>query len=469
MSGKKKTLRSQLINASAALNIIAISLMLGFGAVYLLFFEHETIADDENRYLAEFPEFSLDSYLTGDYTEGIAEYFNDTVHGRAEIKKLIASKIMPLKGRAYGNDEEAVELYGIAFEHDTAANSAAATTTVTASTTTVTSASADPGISTELTTTTVSAAVTETTTLPAPQNDDNDAGADGEIANNILVVNKRGITLYGGGWGNEKEYASFLNAYKKALPDVNVYSMVLPTACSYYLPDKYKNLAASEENDLKSIAGSLEDVTPIDTYLTMLMHSAEDIYSRTDHHWQPLGAYYAAEEFARTAGVSFTGLDKYEKVVLHDYVGTLYGYTQSAALLNNPEDFIYYKPQNSYSVTQYDTHFKNPFSTSLFVDPSFLSTSSYYLVFGMDDRIVHVHTDCNNGRKLVIFKDSYGNALLPFLTGSFEDIYLCDIRYFDLNAADFIKEVGATDLLFAMCSYSAVGVNRTHIYENLYK
>ena len=91
------------------------------------------------------------------------------------------------------------------------------------------------------------------------------------------------------------------------------------------------------------------------------------------------------------------------------------------------------------------------------------------MVFGSDERIAHVHTQANNGRRLVIFKDSYGNALLPFLTSSFEDIYLCDIRYFDLNALTFISDVGATDLLFAMCTFSAVGPNRTCIYNNMYK
>ncbi|MFR0949752.1 MAG: DHHW family protein [Ruminococcus callidus] len=28
------------------------------------------------------------------------------------------------------------------------------------------------------------------------------------------------------------------------------------------------------------------------------------MYARTDHHWLPLGAYYAAEAFAKTANVA---------------------------------------------------------------------------------------------------------------------------------------------------------------------
>ena len=104
---------------------------------------------------------------------------------------------------------------------------------------------------------------------------------------------------------------------------------------------------------------------------------------------------------------------------------------------------------------------------NLLFDPSVMPNSGYYMVFGSDERIVHVNTECKNGRTLVIFKDSYVNALLPMLTSSFENIYLCDIRYFELNAIDFVNQVGATDLLFSLCSFSAVGVNRNSIYNNL--
>ena len=59
----------------------------------------------------------------------------------------------------------------------------------------------------------------------------------------------------------------------------------------------------------------------------------------------------------------------------------------------------------------------------------------------------------------MVFKDSYGNAEIPFYFGSFDEVYVCDMRYFDLNAADFVKFTGATDLLFTMCTFSAVGPN----------
>lgn len=443
-------------NAFALFNIIVIILVLLAGFVYLLFFKRDTVSHEENRNLTEFPKFSVESYLKGEYTEGIANYYDDTVPNRSFFKTVISKYIMPLKGVKYGgsgDDGDGVELYNTA--KDSSQEQPKENPTESKQTT----VSGTTGTGTITTTTTAE-------TLP----DANVAAANGELANNILVVNKRGIMLYGGAWGNEIKYAEDVNAYKEALgKDINVYSMVLPTSVSYYLPENYLDLVESEKKDLDSIEENLKDVINVDAYTALLKHKQEALYSRTDHHWQPLGAYYASQEFAKVAGVDFADISEYNKHVLSGYVGTLYGYTKSSTLLENPEPFIYYEPKTDVEVTQYTSSFTNPTETELLLNPDTLDNSSYYLVFGMDDNIRHVKTQCKNGRTLVIFKDSYGNALLPFLTSSFENIYLCDVRYFDINAKSFIEEVEATDVLFAMCTYSAVGPNREYISANLNK
>lgn len=448
----KKERRKIALNSIALANVLLVGGIFTGGFVYLTCLPHETRADDENRMLTEFPKFSAKNYTSGKFTEGVADFFDDTVHDRADIKQFIADNLMPLKGRKYGDAEEGAELYGSGFEKMPEP----------ATTPTTVAATASSAKTSTKTSTTAPTTTQEQTTEPPTE-----AQADGELTNNILIVNNRGITLYGGAWGNEQEYASYLNFYKERLENVNVYSMVLPTSSSFYIPDKYKDLSQSEKDDFDKIAASLQNVVPVDAYSALEAHKNEAIYSRTDHHWQPLGAYYAAEAFAKAANVPFAPLSDYEKVTLPGYIGTLYMYTQSKTLLNNPEDFVYYIPKTSLQVTQYDTTFNAPAAANLLLDPASMSNSGYYMVFGSDDRIVHVNTECKNGRTLVIFKDSYGNALLPMLTSSFENIYLCDIRYFELNAIDFINRVGATDLLFSMCSFSAVGGNRTSIYNNL--
>lgn len=460
MSLKQK--RKVLISFLEAINAAVITLIFIGGAVYLTAFPRETISHEETEKLTKFPKFSLSSYFDGSYTEGIADYYDDTVPNRSSIKKFISSKLLPLKGRQYGNDS--ITIYGSGFENqdkpeikpaDKPTTQPAVTTVPEASQNTKSSTSSTSYVST-----------TTVTTLP----DNHNEAADGELTNNIVIVNNRGLMLYGGNYSAGEEYASYVNAYKETLGDsVNVYSMVCPTAVSFYMPENYLDLTGSEIDNIDHINEYLDGVTPVDAYTNLLLHKNENIYSRTDHHWQPLGAYYAAQAFAETAGVPFADLDQYETVTLPGYVGTLYGYTQSADLLNNPEDFVYYIPKTATETIRYDTYFSDPCPDSLLWDPSNMSNNSYYMVFGGDDRITHVSTSCHNGRNLVIFKDSYGNALLPVLTSSFENIYLCDVRYFDINAAWFIREVGATDLLFAMNTYSATGGNRSGIQANLYK
>ncbi len=438
----------------AVINIIAVMAVLFGGAAYLLILPHETVAEDENRKLASFPEFSAENYIDGSFTGGIADYFDDTVPKRGDIKRFIASDISPLKGRKYGGDEEGAELYGIAFEHKE-----------TAPTVVTTAVSVTQPVSTH--TIATGSVCTSTAVTTAPIQVEEPAAEGGEINSNILVVNKRGLPLYPG--GDVQGYADTINEYKQKLGDVNVWSMVVPTAGGLYMPSNYKSLAVDERNDLNEIAKGLNGAVAVDAFSVLAEHKSEDIYARTDHHWLALGAYYSAKTFTEAAGLPFKDLSSYEELHLHDYLGTFYGYTQSASLLNNPEEFVYYRPKNEVTVTQYDTAFRDPLDVALLVPSGNMTPSGYYYVFGMDNRIAHVHTNTGNGRKLVIFKDSYGNALLPFLTYSFEDIYLCDMRYFDLNAINFIKQVKATDVLFSMCIFSATGPNLSCLKANLYK
>lgn len=279
----------------------------------------------------------------------------------------------------------------------------------------------------------------------------------GGIMINGSGENVRAIELYGGNFEWGSKYAEYINAYKEKLGDmVNVYNMCIPTAFAYYLPSKYEDEYGSEYDNIRNIQSQLKNVIDVDIYNTLADHADEYIYFRTDHHWQPLGAYYAAQVFAERSAVSqFPDLSTYEKVVYNGFCGSLEGYAQSSELSNNPDTFTYYKPANlnSLTTTYYDTDFTNGTESMLFFE-DFDMKNAYSTFLGDDREIAQIDTNVANGRTLVIFKDSFGNALVPFLTQSFEHIYVCDIRYFDINAIDFCQSVGATDVLFATCMFT---------------
>ena len=286
---------------------------------------------------------------------------------------------------------------------------------------------------------------------------------DGE--NGIKIIGRNGHYMgLMGCWGtfeNCERYADAVNKAAAALPDVKVYNMVIPTSSEFYVPDDITGFTSSQKEKIDHIASMLNGVTNVDAYSVLKAHMEEPIYTRTDHHWQPLGAYYAAEQFAKAAGVEdkFAPLSQYTEVVKDGYMGSLYGYSKSENLKSDPEPFTLYISPNDKALktTYYDTAFDNGYESDLFVTRD---GSNYYCSFlGSDNRIAKIETDCDNGKTLVVMKESYGNGLIPFLTQCYQTIYVCDARYFDLNAIQFCKDVNADDLLFAVCTFTPAGPN----------
>ena len=440
---------------------ILVSVVVFFAITGFLWFgKRPSMAVEENRKLAKCPKFSITSYLDGTFTSEFAAFFNDTVPMRSTFKRVISGFRAHL-----GIPYEDVYLHGNAptLDHETPeeteqTENAAPETTAPAVTPTET-ALAETNETTP----------PDTTEAPTTEAEEYDEDVDGEVTNNILIVKNRGIMLYGGGTTGGEEYAQLLNTYKQKMgADVNVYSMVANTPVSFYLPKKFNDLTASENDNIDHINSLLQGVTPVDVYDALLPHKDEAIYFRTDHHWQPLGAYYAAEAFANAAGVPFAPLSDYETVTKEGYTGSLYVYTNSKVFLDDPEPFVYYKPTNAITTTYYNTDLTNEREAPLMLNIDNLEPVSWYMVFmGGDERITHVKTDCTNGRRLCIIKDSYGNALVPCLTSSFEDIWVVDMRYFKPNIITFMQEREITDVLFAMNTFSATGVNHKKLQKLL--
>lgn len=296
-------------------------------------------------------------------------------------------------------------------------------------------------------------AETEEPTIPPPEI------IDGEVIvkNNILLVNSgtdhtRAIAPFYANREAGAQYAETLNSYRAALPEgINVYSMVIPTAAAYYTPEDKADHYGDQEAEIADIVSHLSGVTDIPVYTPLLYHRHEPIYLRTDHYWQPLGAYYAGAELAKAAGLSYLSLEGYDQVDREFYTGAFLEEDQLTELDNAPETFTYYRPVNldMLHCYVYDPDFTNGRTGSLF-DEDIPVNSSSMVYIGTNDCIFRTETDVENHRVLVIFKDTYGNALVPFLTGTFSTIYLCDFRYFQTDPAAFVEKVGATDILFAM-------------------
>ena len=80
---------------------------------------------------------------------------------------------------------------------------------------------------------------------------------------------------------------------------------------------------------------------------------------------------------------------------------------------------------------------------------------SYCTFMGSDMRITQVRTGIKNHRRLMILKDSFGNAIPGYLFYSFEEIHVVDYRYFGRNMKKYVEENKITDILFANNIFNA--------------
>ena len=286
-----------------------------------------------------------------------------------------------------------------------------------------------------------------------------------EAAGHLIVKQDghwRALSLYEG--GDVSVYAGTINYIRQMLDDsINIYVMPIPKAVQFYIPANYADRSADMKDAYRSLTIKLiSGITPVDIIEVLNNHNLEPIFLRTDTHWAPLAAYYSAREFTRAAAVAFEGLETYSIRERKDYLGSVYAVTGSNEILNDPETFVYYIPTGSYTADYYAPDYRYLFSGGLFFD---VPDADFFHVFlGRDDYIIKVTTDTANGRKLLLVKDSFGNALVPFLTGSFEEIYVVDQSHFDLNLIRFVNEAGITDLLLAQ-DYDSLTSDHAELLE----
>lgn len=446
----------------------------------MFIFPRSVVSELEKRELAQFPEFSMSSFVSGEFTQSLNTYFSDTVPFRDDLM-VISSIIRNMTGFRMNNikfhnvtvaekiQTEPAEVLPIETE---AAKTESSVQTAGETTTSVQTAVSENDMQQESFSEITAADTSEVIDMDDTVNITN---------NGIVVVGTRALMLYGGSYTVGENYAKVVSEYKKQLGSgVNVYCMVIPTSVEFYCPEKAKQYTSSQLGNINNIYLNLQNgVKPVDVYTPLSLHVKEPIYFRTDHHWSSLGAYYAARQFAEAAGVPFADLSEYDEKVVGGYVGTMYSYSEDIVIKQNPEDFVYYVPKNvEYTTTYYNyilgsnnviTGMQDPYEANFFVDYSNSRDKSmlYCTFMGGDAKITDIKTSAHNGRRLAIFKDSYGNALPQFLFGSFEEIFVIDMRFFTYNAVDYLKEKGVTDLLFANNAFHATTKSTVTYYEKL--
>ena len=325
--------------------------------------------------------------------------------------------------------------------------------------------------SAETTTTTPTTTTPPVTTIEAPEEETYEF-FDGCILANAGTPQVRAMEEYYYSSENGRYLADCMDVFADSVGEnVNTYLMMIPSSQAFYTPEELKDSYPDQKECAYEVYSMMTSAKAVPINDILEEHKAEYLYSRTDYHWQPLAAFYAAQTFEELAGVSSEILDSYEEVSREGYLGAFYSVNNIYPLEEYPDTFTYYKPHelDELKVYYHDTYFGEGYEGPLFYEDNDIS-SSYTVFVGTDDTILEIDTAADNDRVLVVFKDSYGNALVPFLAPSFSKIYLCDNRFFDINSVTFAHDVGATDVLFALGPASSSSYDKIELIENnMYK
>ncbi len=400
-------------------------------------FPRSTYSELEKRDLAEFPDFSEYTDKPGKYTAAVSSWFSDTEPYRDHFMTL-SMGIRDVMGADFIPEEDAVSFIPSA-------------TQVPSDATGTSLAKIDSEVTTKV----------DNSVSDAPYPDEGTA----KIGNSGIIIvgkgnNVRALMAFGGSPSGGGGYVSLLNELAETFPSVHIYAMIAPLATEYYLPTKAAKASSPQKPFIYSVRDRLSPkVKFVDVYDELSKHTDENIYLRTDHHWAGLGGYYAAKRLAATAGVPFRGLDAYDKHVIGNFVGSMYGYSKDMSVKKAPEDFVYYTPNQVKYDAEFVTYTLNkgysiikeskPYRASFFKSFKDGSTNAYLTFIGSDQSYVKVKTSTPGNRRVLIIKDSYGNAVPGNLFYSFNEVHVIDFRYFSHNLKDYIINNGITDV--AVC------------------
>lgn len=378
--------------------ISSVAVICVFAVVGLCFFFRPSYSENEKRNLTEFPKFTFEAFFSGDYFSQISLWYSDTY---------------PLRESMIDANAGIQSMYGDRDDQ-----------------------------------------------LIIPTG-----------GNNVTIENGGAVENFGGIWiqndtktayeifynrksVNDRYIAAINDAADKLGRGVNVYNMVVPLHYTYKLTnEQIAQVGGSNCVDVMNYiySGLDKNVTAVDIHPQLLAHKDEYIYFRTDHHWTARGAYYAYVAFCEEKGIKPTPLEDYTRLEFEDFLGTFYSQSgQNKTLKNNPDYVEAFVPSGTNLLTATTKDGKTAEYAIVYKGAGKYSSANKYMCFiGGDNPVSKIHNNnINDGSSIVVVKESYGNAFVPFLVDSYEYVYVIDYRYFDGSLIDFVEENDVEDVLF---------------------
>ncbi len=432
-------------------------------SVFNLFWPDQAVSADENRSLKQRPALSWQGLKTGSYTQEYEEYFSDQfpfrsffINLNSRLVELVTSPFAGDLELVLGPDDEEADIgQGERLDHDPTDKVILATPTPPPSSSSSAAATLTPPPTSPATSDTVSPTAAPSPTIqasPTPEPTKGPTpGVEGKVetVSGVIILENRAMELFYFSESRSERYVQLVNRLQEKVPQAQVYSLIAPTALEFYSPDSYHSGQSSQIDAIKNVYSRLNPaVKKVDAYSKIVAKWQDYLYFRTDHHWTARGAHCAYQAFAELAGFSPYQLTDFETgIVPGDFLGSLYRYTKSSKLKNNPDYVEYFLPKfESEGIAFTNTAMAEGYRIKA-VRTTVDSTNKYLAFIQGDNPLVRLVTGLKNGKKVLVLKESFGNALVPFLLNHYEEVYVIDPRSLTADLPGFIKQHDIEDVL----------------------
>lgn len=227
------------------------------------------------------------------------------------------------------------------------------------------------------------------------------------------------------------------------------------------LPAGMQYIQVKQQPSIDAIyAGAVgENLTKLDVSaaVSAVTAPANRAYYRTDHHWRTNTAYAVYADYCAQRGLKAVPMATLDPL-RHDEQGFYGTYYSKAKRTGSVADTLtwYDIPVTDITVngekfvTDADDN-KIPL-TGLYQKEKFLTRDKYAAFLYGNNGLTVIKSDNNLNKtpgktsRLLLVKDSYSNCLVPFLTYSYDELYVVDLRGLGQKFSELTQSVAFDDL-----------------------
>ena len=218
----------------------------------------------------------------------------------------------------------------------------------------------------------------------------------------------------------------------------------------FYLAEKSGHLAL----DYDRLTEILRQNAAVGEYVDLTDTLSAECYYKTDTHWRQDKIAPAAAKIAAALGVELES-SYTTSTATDNFYGVYYG--QSALPL--PAEQINYV--TSAAIDSAEVYNAETKATGGVYDFGKLSGKDPYEFFlsGSVSLLKITNPTQQNGKRLVVFRDSFGSSLVPYLIGAYSEIAVIDTRYISPSLLSDYVDFDGCDVLFL---YSTLLLNDSY-------